>query len=193
LSKRRSAQEVLATADLARLCGTLALEKKAGHVLLLDLRAFPLNTDCFLIASGRTEPHVRAIADWIVDELARRHGISPWHIEGRTFGRWVLLDYVDWVVHVFHRETREYYLLERLWDDAPREALGGEEDAGEDLPGGGSQEDDALEGEGGEREAMGAAGRGSAKPGPSSPGGGVPDDPDLPADDAWPADDGDLR
>jgi ribosome-associated protein len=100
------------------------LDKKAREVVLLDLRAFPLGTDYFLIASGGSDVHVRAIADGIVDELRRRHGVAPWHVEGRANGRWVLLDYVDWVAHIFHRETREYYLLERLWGDAPRENLG---------------------------------------------------------------------
>lgn len=133
MSKRRSKPEAAPeTPELARLAGALALEKKAGDVVLLDLRAFPLNTDFFLLASGRTETHVRAIADWVADELVARHGVAPWHVEGRTFGRWVLLDYVDWVVHVFHRETRDYYLLERLWGDAPREKLGGDEEPGED-------------------------------------------------------------
>jgi ribosome-associated protein len=116
-----------AAVELVRVAVELALDKKAQAVTLLDLRAFPLNTDYFLIASGASDLHVRAIADGIVDELRRLHGVAPWHVEGRANGRWVLLDYVDWVVHIFHRETREYYLLERLWGDAPRETFGDED------------------------------------------------------------------
>lgn len=113
----------MAPAALARVAADAALDKKAEDLVLLDLRPFPVLCDCFLIASGRSELHVRAIAEAIVDETARRHGVRPWHVEGLTHGRWVLLDYVDWVVHVFHAETREYYLLERLWADAPMERL----------------------------------------------------------------------
>jgi ribosome-associated protein len=131
LSKRGSVPSAApAAVELVRLGGELALDKKAQAVTLLDLRAFPLDTDYFLIASGASDLHVRAIADGIVDELRRRHGVAPWHIEGRANGRWVLLDYVDWVAHIFHRETREYYLIERLWGDAPRESLGGEDSVG---------------------------------------------------------------
>lgn len=114
---------VMTPAALARIAADVALDKKAEDIVLLDLRPFPILCDCFLIASGRSELHVRAIAEAIADETARRHGDRPWHVEGLTYGRWVLLDYVDWVVHIFHVETREYYLLERLWADAPMERL----------------------------------------------------------------------
>lgn len=122
-------------AALARVAADVALDTKAEDIVLLDLRPFPILCDCFLIASGRSELHVRAIAEAIADETARRHGARPWHVEGLTHGRWVLLDYVDWVVHIFHAETREYYLLERLWADAPMERLSppaaGEDEAAE--------------------------------------------------------------
>jgi ribosome-associated protein len=104
---------------LARRAAEIVLEKKGEDVVLLDLRAFPILCDFFLIASGRSEPQVRAIADAIGERFARDPGLKPWHVEGAAHGRWVLLDYVDFVVHVFHVETREYYLLERLWADAP--------------------------------------------------------------------------
>jgi ribosome-associated protein len=142
LSKRQAGQgKAPSTTELVRLAGTLALEKKAEHVVLLDLRAFPLNTDFFVVASGRSDLQVRAIADWITDELARRYGIRPWHVEGRAHGRWVLLDYVEWVAHVFHRDTREYYLLERLWGDAPAEELTDEDAPAGDDDGGLDQAD----------------------------------------------------
>ena len=114
---------VVTPAALAREAADVALDKKAEEIVLLDLRRFPILCDCFLIASGRSELHVRAIAEAVSEATARRHGVRPWHVEGLTNGRWVLLDYVDWVVHVFHAETREYYLLERLWADAPMERL----------------------------------------------------------------------
>jgi ribosome-associated protein len=107
----------------ARFAAEVALEKKGEEILLLDLRSFPILCDCFLIVSGRSELHVRAIADAIAEETARRTSTHPWHVEGMAHGRWVLLDYVDWVVHVFHVETRDYYLLDRLWADAPVERL----------------------------------------------------------------------
>jgi len=110
---------VLTPEALARQAGEVALAKKGEDVLLLDLRAFPVLCDYFVIATGRSELHVRAIADAIAERFARELGVRPWHVEGLAHGRWVLLDYVDWVVHVFHAETREYYLLERLWADAP--------------------------------------------------------------------------
>ncbi|MFH1143934.1 MAG: ribosome silencing factor [Candidatus Eisenbacteria bacterium] len=111
--------------DLAgtRLSGELALERKGEDVAILDLRGFEIGCDFFVMVSGRTETHVRDIADHIVDELARRLRARPWHIEGRAYGRWILLDYVHWVVHIFHHEAREYYQLEHLWGDAPIERL----------------------------------------------------------------------
>jgi ribosome-associated protein len=76
------------------------------------------------LATGLTEAHVWAIAEAIRDRLEEDDGVRPWHVEGQAGHRWILLDYVDWVVHVFHREAREFYQLERLWADAPREILG---------------------------------------------------------------------
>ena len=89
----------------------------------LDLSGLDGVADYFLICSGTSEPQVKAIAEAVEDQL-RAAGAKPWHIEGREFRRWVLLDFVDVVVHVFHEKTREYYLLERLWGDARRVAWG---------------------------------------------------------------------
>ena len=110
--------------QLARLAGQRVVEKKGTDVLILDLRTFSVGCDFFVIGSGASELHVRALADAVVEELAQRAGERPWHVEGRAHARWILLDYVDCVVHLFHRETREFYLLERLWGDAPTERLG---------------------------------------------------------------------
>jgi ribosome-associated protein len=96
----------------------LLLDRKASDVSLLDLRGISSATDFFLIATGRSDTHVSAIADHVLDEL-RHEGARPVGVEGARSGRWVLLDYVDFVVHVFHPAAREFYQLERLWGDAP--------------------------------------------------------------------------
>ncbi|MEA3226254.1 MAG: ribosome silencing factor, partial [Planctomycetota bacterium] len=75
-------------------------------------------SDFFLIAGGFTDIHVRAVAGHVDDSLKKQFGIDPWHIEGLENGRWVLLDYIDFVVHVFEIRAREFYQLERLWADA---------------------------------------------------------------------------
>lgn len=87
-------------------------------MVVLDLRGISSATDFFLIASGTSDVQVRAIADHVVDEL-KKDGVRPTHIEGLSGGNWVLIDYVDLVVHVFHRQVRDFYQLETLWGDAP--------------------------------------------------------------------------
>jgi ribosome-associated protein len=96
----------------------MLFDRKASGVSLLDLRNISSATDFFVIASGRSDTHVTAIADHLVDEL-KKDGIRPTGVEGLRGGRWVLVDYVDFVVHVFHPAAREFYQLERLWGDAP--------------------------------------------------------------------------
>ena len=92
--------------------------------MILDLRDFDIGCDFFVIVSAQSDRQVRAVAEWIIDEGARLHDVRPWHVEGLQHGQWVLLDYVHWVVHIFRAETRGYYMLERLWGDAPRELIG---------------------------------------------------------------------
>ncbi len=96
----------------------LMLDRKALDVAVLDLRGIAGVTDFFLIASGRSDTHVSAIADFMIDQL-KEEGVRPVGVEGLRGGRWVLVDYVDFVVHVFHPSAREFYQLERLWGDAP--------------------------------------------------------------------------
>lgn len=96
----------------------LLLDRKAEDVTLLDLRGVSSATDFFVIATGRSDTHVTSIADHLVDEL-RREGVRPAGVEGLRDGRWALVDYLDFVVHVFHPAAREFYQLERLWGDAP--------------------------------------------------------------------------
>jgi ribosome-associated protein len=104
--------------SLARRVALLALEKKAEDVLILDLSGLSVACDYFVICTAGSEQQVVAIADHI-DTKLRERAQPPWHVEGKGGRRWVLLDFVDVVVHVFHHETRQYYLLERLWGDAP--------------------------------------------------------------------------
>ncbi|HET8712839.1 MAG TPA: ribosome silencing factor [Gemmatimonadales bacterium] len=99
------------------------LDRKAVEPVVLDLRGLSSATDYFVIVSGTSDAHVRGMAEHLVTALAPA-GIEPHHVEGLQQGRWVLLDYVDFVVHVFHPELREFYQLERLWGDAPVVAAG---------------------------------------------------------------------
>ena len=102
-----------------RRAAELALERKANQVVALDLRKISSATDFFVVMSGTSDVHVKAIAEHILEELAKE-GARPDHVEGMSGGRWILLDYIDFVVHVFHPKTRDFYQLEDLWGDAPR-------------------------------------------------------------------------
>ena len=109
--------------SLARTAARLTLNKRAEDVMILDLRELDGVCDYFFICSGSSEVQVKAIAEAVEDGL-RERGVRPWHIEGFESRRWVLLDYVEVVVHVFHEKTREYYMLDRLWGDARSVDLG---------------------------------------------------------------------
>ena len=111
---------------LARLLGECAREKKGQEVVLLDLRGISAEADFFVVLSALSEPHQRALADFLLEKAAlagRRH----WHLEGYPSSGWILLDYVDVVVHIFRPEWRDFYALESLWGDAPCERLGSDE------------------------------------------------------------------
>ncbi|MDQ3962781.1 MAG: ribosome silencing factor [Actinomycetota bacterium] len=97
-----------------------ASSKKAERIVILDVSQQLVITDHFVICSGNTDRQVRTIADEVERRLVETHKRKPYRREGEREGRWVLLDYVDFVVHVFHKEDREYYDLERLWKDATR-------------------------------------------------------------------------
>ena len=96
-----------------------AEDKKALDLAVLDLRKAGGFTDYFVICSGGNPRQIRAIADGVLDALAAE-GVKPAHVEGYDRSEWVLLDYFDFVVHVFARETRVFYGLERLWGNAER-------------------------------------------------------------------------
>ena len=95
-----------------------ASSKKAERIVILDVSQQLVITDHFVICSGNTERQVRTIADEVEKRLQEESSRKPYRREGKAEGRWVLLDYVDFVVHVFQAEDRDYYNLERLWADA---------------------------------------------------------------------------
>ena len=99
-----------------------AQEKKASDILVLDLREIASFTDYFLICSGRSHRQLASIADEVKDSL-RDLKRKPSHVEGYPRGEWILMDYVDFVVHLFTPSSREYYDLERLWGDAAKLAV----------------------------------------------------------------------
>jgi ribosome-associated protein len=103
----------------------LAGDRKALDIVALDLRGMLGYTDYFLICTGRSDRQVKAIHDGIHEGLKRRNGLLPRRVEGATQAQWVLMDYLDVVVHVFTPEKREFYRLEQLWGEAERVELGG--------------------------------------------------------------------
>ena len=103
---------------LALLCRDLADNKKAENTLVLDVCKLSSVTDFFVIVSGSSQPHLRAIVEEITSKLRDEHGLRPTRTEGATNTSWVVLDYFDVIVHVMHAETRARYDLEGLWGDA---------------------------------------------------------------------------
>ena len=102
---------------IARKMVDYSLSKKAKEVCLMHIGPLNTLTDYFIICHGESDVQVRAIAD-AVEEGMEKEGVRLWHKEGYGISRWVLLDYVDVVVHVFEKEVRDFYGLERLWGDA---------------------------------------------------------------------------
>ncbi len=102
---------------LQRQIAELTLSRKAKDVVIMDLRKVTTMADYFVVCTGESETQVRAIADAVQEGMAKL-GERPWHSEGMQNLQWVLLDYVDVVVHVFHKDARTFYGLEKLWGDA---------------------------------------------------------------------------
>jgi len=117
-AKREEALEIRPL-QLAKTCKKLALDKKAEDLLILDLRGLSSVTDFFVICHGTSRRHVQAIAENIRIGLKKRK-VTEAHIEGAPEGRWIVLDYIDAIVHVFDEEMRNTYRLEHLWGDAAR-------------------------------------------------------------------------
>ena len=106
--------------SLARLCAELVAGKKAEDVIAIDLRGISSFTDFFVICSGSSEPHLKAIAGELRDRLKEDHNVKPLAVDGYPLSQWVVADYSDVVVHIFHHDKRPFYSLEDLWSDAPR-------------------------------------------------------------------------
>jgi ribosome-associated protein len=107
------------TEEKTALIGQIVADKKAMDVVVLNMSHASSITDYFLICSGGSERQVQAIADAIDDQL-KQSGITSLGVEGYREGHWILMDYGDVIVHVFSRETRDFYDLERLWANAPK-------------------------------------------------------------------------
>lgn len=88
--------------------------------MVIDLRGIVSFTDFFVLCSGTSEPHLKAIAGELHDRLKTDHGVKPMAVDGFPLSQWVVADYTDVVVHIFHKEKRAFYSLEDLWSDAPR-------------------------------------------------------------------------
>jgi ribosome-associated protein len=104
--------------ELAQRAAAILLERKGNDVVLLSLKGVSDMTDYFLIASGTSDTHVRSLGNSGLEDMKKQTGQMAHHVEGLSQGRWVLLDYVDFVVHVFHPTLRNFYQIERLWADA---------------------------------------------------------------------------
>ncbi len=105
---------------LAQRCRELADDKKAENIVILDVRKLSSVTDYFVIATGSSEPHVRAIVEEITEKLADEFSLRPRATDGALTTNWVVLDYFDVIVHIMRAEAREHYGLESLWSDAKR-------------------------------------------------------------------------
>jgi ribosome-associated protein len=105
---------------LALLCRKLAENKKAEQAVILDVRELSSVTDYFVIVSGTSEPHLRAIANEVTEKLRADHDVRPRAVDVDSHATWQVLDYFDVIVHIMRADARERYDLESLWGDAPR-------------------------------------------------------------------------
>jgi ribosome-associated protein len=119
MAEAAQARDALAAEQLAERIAEIASDKKAAEIRILDVRGIVGYTDYFVICSGNTERQTKAIHDAIHVELKKEHGLLPRRVEGEREARWVLMDYLDCVVHVFTPEARGFYRLEQLWGEAP--------------------------------------------------------------------------
>jgi ribosome-associated protein len=113
----------LEPAKVAELVAGYASDVKAQEIVELDLRGVLGYTDYFVIASGGTDRQAKAIHDRIHEGMKREHGLLPRRVEGVSESRWILMDYLDVIVHIFTPEAREFYRLEQLWGEAPKRVI----------------------------------------------------------------------
>jgi len=113
IKKKNRAQDLLIQTIAKALSG-----KKGENIVMLDLRKITTMADHFILCSGLSENHIKTLADEVIDVCREEIGERPWRKEGLDTKRWVVLDFVDVVVHIFREETRNYYGIERMWSDA---------------------------------------------------------------------------
>ena len=116
-------QATLSPEEMVRALAHFASDRKALEIVQLDLREIVGFTDFFLVCSGRSARQVKAIHDAIYQGMKSQHRLMPERVEGLADARWVLMDYLDVVVHVFTPDARAYYRLEQLWGEAPMQEL----------------------------------------------------------------------
>ena len=121
---RAASADPMTPEELASAIVDYAADRKALDIVQLDLRSMIGYTDYFVICSGRSERQAKAIHDGIYEGMKSAHRRLPERVEGLPGARWILMDYLDVVVHVFVPDTREYYRLEQLWGEAPAIAVG---------------------------------------------------------------------
>ena len=109
--------------SLADRVASIAADKKAADIRVLDVRGVVSYTDFFVICSGNTERQTKAIHDAVHEEL-KKEGLLPRRVEGARDARWILMDYLDAVVHIFTPEARSFYRLEQLWGEVPARSVG---------------------------------------------------------------------
>ncbi len=102
----------------------LAADRKAVDIVRVDVREIVSYTDAFVICTGRSDRQVKAIHDAILQGMKKDHGLRPCRVEGVGEARWILMDYLDVIVHIFTAEMREFYRLEQLWGEAPAQPVG---------------------------------------------------------------------
>jgi len=107
----------LESQELARRIARLIWEKKGADLVIMDLRKLTSVTDFFVLCTVDSDPQARAVMDHLSEQLLTE-AVKPWHVEGTTGSKWLLLDFVDVVVHIFRPDARSFYGLERLWGDA---------------------------------------------------------------------------
>jgi ribosome-associated protein len=124
MSPQKLAAPPLSPEALAGAIVDYAADRKALDIVQLDLREIIGYTDYFVVCSGRSERQTKAIHDAIYEGMKSAYGRLPQRVEGLPGARWILMDYLDVVVHVFVPEARDYYRLEQLWGEAPAHAVG---------------------------------------------------------------------
>jgi ribosome-associated protein len=123
MSASRAPARPMDPAKLAELVAGYASDVKAQDIVELDLRGVLGYTDYFVIASGGTDRQTKAVHDRIHENMKKEHGLLPRRVEGLAEARWILMDYLDVIVHIFTPDAREYYRLEQLWGEAPKREI----------------------------------------------------------------------